>query len=94
MLNCGHSYCEHCLALLYKPSTKNLTCPACLETHSINSFEDLSKLIKNYTLISLVEAAKSTPGNSIIKSKTLKLSKSSLNRKQSTFEKDLDDLEE
>lgn len=58
MLNCGHSYCENCLKLMYKPANKQLQCPSCLQNHPFDKIEDLQKLIKNYTLLSIVEAAR------------------------------------
>lgn len=63
MLNCGHSFCDGCLNLLYKPSEKSMTCPSCQVSHKFEIREDLMKLIKNYTLISLV----STKSGPIIK---------------------------
>lgn len=63
MLNCGHSYCEGCLKLLYKPSTKCLQCPSCLTAHIFESINDLNKLIKNYALLSLIETARPTPND-------------------------------
>eukprot|EP00347_Sterkiella_histriomuscorum_P005030 403358170 len=66
MLNCGHSYCENCIKLMFKPANKSLQCPSCLFNHPFEKLEDLSKLIKNYTLISILEAARygntPTPG--------------------------------
>ena len=58
MLTCGHSFCEKCIKLLYKPSTKMLTCPTCMLPHPFKSLDELSKLVKNYALLSLVESSK------------------------------------
>ena len=63
MLNCGHSFCEGCLELLFKAgliaTPGALTCPSCLVVHPFPSgLPDLKKLIKNFTLLSIVEAAK------------------------------------
>jgi hypothetical protein len=63
MLNCGHSFCETCLEGIFKRDQKVtpglLVCPVCLIEHSIpNGQEGLSKLVKNFTLLSLIETAK------------------------------------
>lgn len=80
MLNCGHSFCEQCLKLMYRPSTKQLQCPSCLMFHNFALVEDLSKLIKNFTLLSLVENAKfsNTPKEGNPKGKKLGKSKTVL----------------
>ena len=69
MLNCGHSYCEKCLELLLNKCsevTPNvLICPSCQATHNFpNGALDLKKLIKNFTLLSLVETAKGAAAHS------------------------------
>lgn len=104
MLNCGHSYCENCLRLLYKPANKQLQCPSCLASHDFEKVEDLSRCIKNYTLLQIIEAAKfgNTPtptaasgaskGGGLIKSKTT----TSRKRPEGSgaFSQELDGLEE
>ena len=67
MLNCGHSFCEQCLELLFKSgqvaTPGNLTCPSCLTVHPFPlGIADLKKLIKNFTLLSLAETSK-TPAS-------------------------------
>ena len=69
MLNCGHSFCDNCLELLFKSAQQvtpgRLTCPTCLVEHSFpNGASDLQKLIKNFTLLSLIEAAKGATAHS------------------------------
>lgn len=95
MLNCGHSYCEGCLKQLFKPSTKNLTCPSCLVSHNFNSIDDIYTLIKNYSLLSLVETARPKGHNSsmsrgLSKSVSLQLR----NKSSGTLERDLEQMEE
>lgn len=65
-----------------------------MHTHSMESSDDLSKLAKNYALISLVESAKSTPGVSASKIKERKKSAIVARQKSSNLHKDLDELEE
>ncbi len=55
--------------------------------------EDLNKLIKNFALISLVEAAKNTAGRPSTSSSLLK-SKTAVYNNQGHFSRDLEDLEE
>ena len=86
---------------MYKPASKDLQCPSCLTTHQFNRAEDLMKLIKNFTLLSLVENAKSTPNPSLTKgskgnlhkSKTLLIGEQ-MQRQGGAFDRDLDDMEE
>ena len=70
MLNCGHSYCIDCLKdILPKDHAKKkqieLQCPSCqqqIKLAKMSGIEGpqmwLGGLIKNYALISLVEAQK------------------------------------
>lgn len=59
MLFCGHSFCESCLADLFKPtrngSPGTLQCPTCMVSHTFKRKEELKNLIRNFTLISLAE---------------------------------------
>ena len=54
MLNCGHTFCEKCLRDLY--NANSITCPNCMHSHPFASVQDVDKLIKNYTLLSLASA--------------------------------------
>ena len=66
MLNCGHSFCEKCLTLMLpKDKSSEIQCPSCQNTIQLQCDLTknkgspeyyLSKLIKNYALISLVES--------------------------------------
>ncbi len=98
MLNCGHSFCEQCLKKMYREKVNVLECPSCLTSHKFSSVEDLTKLIKNFTLLSLVETAKSTPtpGQHKGHSHSLHKSKTTLDSSKlgGAFNRDLDDLEE
>ena len=104
MLNCGHSFCEKCLKLLYKPANKQLQCPSCLSAHDFEKVEDLSKCIKNYTLLQIIEAAKfgSTPtpqasGSNSSKAKNIIRSKTTATKKRvvgGAFAQDSEELEE
>ena len=61
MLPCGHSYCGDCLSLLFKPSSKDLACPKCMETHKLDSLNKLEDSFpKNWALIALADSHKPT----------------------------------
>ena len=61
MLPCGHSFCGDCLLLLFKPSSKELTCPKCLLPHKADNVDKLDKLFpKNWALIALADSHKPT----------------------------------
>jgi hypothetical protein len=82
---------------MFKKLSNELECPNCLSLHKFNGGPgDLMKLIKNFTLLSLVEAAKSTPTPGSQRSHKLAKSKTSLgsHRGGGAFMRDLDDLEE
>lgn len=69
MLGCGHSFCEQCLELMFKQSDNSLVCPTCLKSHQFKEKEELTKLIKNFALLQLVEARQSTRKDGKIKRK-------------------------
>ena len=80
---------------MYKPATGILTCPNCMSTHPIKSADDLTRLIKNFTLLSLVEAAKSTPTPAGSSHSRLHKSKTNLsNLASGSIQNDLNELEE
>jgi len=63
MLPCGHSLCNKCLSALFVPFVLpqkggSVQCPTCMESHTFKSASALEKLIKNFTLLSLVESRK------------------------------------
>ena len=61
MLPCGHSFCGDCLLLLFKPSSKELTCPKCLLPHKVESADKLDNTFpKNWALIALADSHKPT----------------------------------
>ena len=61
MLPCGHSFCGDCLLLLFKPSSKELTCPKCLVPHKAESADKVDKVFpKNWALIALADSHKPT----------------------------------
>ncbi|CDW88639.1 ubiquitin carboxyl-terminal hydrolase [Stylonychia lemnae] len=55
MLHCGHSYCQGCLLNLFRVTHGDIQCPYCQEKHNFQSVEEIKTLIKNYTLLSLVD---------------------------------------
>lgn len=62
MLPCGHTYCDPCIQDIFKLDAKGrgvLKCPSCQVDHSFLNRIELSKLIKNFTLISLIDNRKS-----------------------------------
>ena len=63
MIPCGHSLCNKCLTALFVPFVSpqkggSVQCPTCMESHTLKSASALEKLIKNFTLLSLVESRK------------------------------------
>ena len=83
---------------MFKKALNELECPSCLSVHKFSGgAADLSKLIKNFTLLSLVEAAKTpTPSGNSKGGQRLTKSKTTLGHSSygGAFTKDLDDLEE
>lgn len=62
MIPCGHSFCQQCLKLLYKPSTQKLSCPTCLTEHNTQRPLDnnpdfvCEQFTKNFALLALADA--------------------------------------
>ncbi len=80
---------------MFKKTQNKLECPSCLHLHDFSGgLPDLQKLIKNFTLLSLVEAAKSTPTPGQPKTHRLAKSKTSLGHVGGALTSNLDDLEE
>ena len=62
MIPCGHSYCESCLELLYRPKDKSIQCPKCFASSDLESLSDLSNVFpKNWALIALAKSSNKKP---------------------------------
>jgi DNA-directed RNA polymerase subunit RPC12/RpoP len=63
MLNCGHSYCTLCVKGLYSESSQSISCPYCCQKMIFKGKAEVESLVKNFTLISLVQKQTSLTNN-------------------------------